>query len=151
MTENETVLVDSNILVYAYDTTESQKHAIAKNTMKKIWETENGAMSIQNLAEFYATTTGKTKKKLSSETAKQIIIDYTQILEIISYNQNTIIKAIDIETIHKTHFWDALIIATMQENSIDTIITENEKDFKKIPWIKTINPFKQEKNPQKPA
>jgi predicted nucleic acid-binding protein len=40
------------------------------------------------------------------------------------------------------NFWDALIVATMEENSIDTIITENEKDFKKVKWIKTINPFK---------
>jgi hypothetical protein len=30
----------------------------------------------------------------------------------------------------------------MKENGIDTIITENEKDFKKIPGIKVINPFK---------
>ncbi len=30
----------------------------------------------------------------------------------------------------------------MRKNNIYTIITENEKDFKKIPWLKVINPFK---------
>jgi predicted nucleic acid-binding protein len=47
-----------------------------------------------------------------------------------------------VQAIYKIPFWDALIVATMEENSIDTIITENEKDFKKVKWIKTINPFK---------
>ena len=80
---------------------------------------------------------------LPKENAKQIIIDLSSGFQIIRYDEKTIINAIGFQEIYKIHFWDALLAATMEENSIETIITENEKDFKKIKWIKAINPFKQ--------
>ncbi len=36
-------------------------------------------------------------------------------------------------------FWDSLLAATMKENNIFNIYTENIKDFK-VPWINAINP-----------
>jgi predicted nucleic acid-binding protein len=41
---------------------------------------------------------------------------------------------------YEVHYWDALIAATMRENNIFCIYTENG-DFKSIPWLKVINPF----------
>lgn len=31
-------LIDTNILVYAYDTSEGRKHEVSKNLLKQIWE-----------------------------------------------------------------------------------------------------------------
>lgn len=138
----ELQLVDSNILVYAYDSTEGKKYETAKEFVKEMWAGENGVLSIQNLAEFYSTVTKKIKNPLEIDKAKQIVLDYIDGFEIIQYDEKTIIGAINTHAIYKISFWDALIVATMEENSIDTIITENEKDFKKITWIKVINPFK---------
>jgi predicted nucleic acid-binding protein len=39
-------------------------------------------------------------------------------------------------------FWDALIAACMLENGIEIIVTENERDFKRIPGITVTNPFR---------
>jgi predicted nucleic acid-binding protein len=39
-------------------------------------------------------------------------------------------------------FGDALIAACMLERDIHTIVTENERDCKKIPGITVLNPFK---------
>ncbi len=39
-------------------------------------------------------------------------------------------------------FWDALIAACMLEHGIEVIVTESEKDFKNIPGITVLNPFK---------
>lgn len=138
----ELQLVDSNILVYAYDSTEGKKYEIAKEFVKEMWTRENGVLSIQNLAEFYSTVTKKIKNPLEIDKAKQIVLDYIDGFEIIQYDEKTIIGAINTQAIYKISFWDALIVATMEENNLDTIITENEKDFKKITWIKVINPFK---------
>jgi predicted nucleic acid-binding protein len=144
MTENSEIrLVDSNILVYAYDKSEVQKNIIAKGTLKNLWQEKSGALSIQNLAEFYYTITKKIEFPLQPDNAKQIILDFNQAFQIIKYDEKTIISAINCQEIYKIHFWDALLAATMEENGIETIITENEKDFKKIKWLKAINPFKQ--------
>jgi len=138
----EIKLVDSNILVYAYDKTEAKKYEIAKELVKERWYNDDAALSIQNLVEFYSTITSKIKNPLEIEKAKQIVLDYIEGFEIIKYDEKTVIEAINNQAIYGISFWDALIVATMEENSIDTIITENEKDFKKISWVKIINPFK---------
>jgi len=143
MTEGkELKLLDSNILVYAYDKSETKKHATAKEFVKERWKKEDSVLSIQNLVEFYSIITSKIEKPLEIDKAKQIVLDYIEGFEILRYNEKTIVEAINVQAIYKSPFWDALIVATMEENSIDTIITENEKDFKKVKWIKTINPFK---------
>jgi len=49
-------LVDTNILVYAYDTTQGEKHKIANEIVRKLW-LEGGALTVQNLQEFYVVVT----------------------------------------------------------------------------------------------
>lgn len=56
------------------------------------------------------------------------------------YGARTILAAIDINRTYKVHYWDALIAATMRENNIFCIYTENG-DFDSIPWLTVINPF----------
>ena len=143
MTEgSELKLLDSNILVYAYDKSETKKHPIARELVKERWKKEDTVLSIQNLAEFYSVITSKIERPLEIDKAKQIVLDYINGFEILHYSEKTIVEAINVQAIYKIPFWDALIVGTMEENSIDTIITENEKDFKKVKWIKTINPFR---------
>jgi len=141
MTDDELTLIDSNILVYAYDKSEPKKHSLAKKTLKEKWTKQDAVLSVQNLAEFYSIITRKIQKPIAVEKAKQIILDLIDGFEILKYTEFTIVNAINNQAIYKIHFWDALIVATMEENSISTIITENQKDFSKSKWIKIINPF----------
>ncbi|MFV9689988.1 MAG: PIN domain-containing protein [Desulfobacteria bacterium] len=46
-------LIDTNILVYAYDISESTKHDIAKDILKQIWQDGGGVVCVQNLMEFF--------------------------------------------------------------------------------------------------
>ena len=135
-------LIDTNILVYAYDRSYLKKHKIAKEVVKTSWQTKSGVLSTQNLAEFYSIITRKVQKPIAISKAKQIILDLIEGFEILRYSEQTIVSAIDNQMIYGIPFWDSLIVATMEENSIDTIITENEKDFKKVEWLNVINPFK---------
>ena len=142
MTEkSELQLIDTNILVYAYDKSYLKKHKIAKGAVEDSWQTQSGVLSIQNLAEFYSIITRKVQKPVAISKAKQIVLDLIEGFEILKYSEKTIISAIDNQLIYRIPFWDALIVATMEENSVDVIVTENE-DFKKVEWLKVINPFK---------
>ena len=144
MTENDDVLIDSNILIYAFDKDEKVKNLVAKIILEKIF---NGKMKVflstQNLSEFYYNVTKKIKKPLEITEAKEIISDLISLsnIKIIKINENSILNAINISSEHNLSYWDALIVSVMKENSIHRIITENEKDFKKIDWLKVINPF----------
>ena len=115
MTEYEQLhLIDSNILVYAYNKSAGKKHSKAKEVMKRSWIKKNSVLSIQNLAEFHSVITKKAKKPVSLDKSKQIILDLIDGFEILRYNENTIINAINNQAIHKIPFWDALIVSTME-------------------------------------
>ncbi len=133
-------LIDSNLLVYAFDRAEGKKHEKAREFLFKAMDSKAGTLSSQNLAEFHYNMTKK-KTGLSPEASQKAIMGFCNAFRIISYNQNTVIEAIGTETIYGIHFWDALLATTMQENKIRAIYTENTKDFRKVPWLKAINPL----------
>ena len=71
-------LIDSNILVYAFDSSEKPKHKKAKELLKKCWNGERKfAVSTQNLSEFFVNATKKNRKanfkRRGSKDSKQYI------------------------------------------------------------------------------
>ena len=141
MKKEEIILVDTNIIVYAYEIEESLRKKKALEILEKCWKNEAVlALSNQNLAEF--SFVALKKLKLNAKTIKDIVKDISNFESFrkINYKRKTILSAIDISEEYKMSFWDSLIAATMIENGILNIYTENSKDFK-IPSLKVINPF----------
>ncbi len=132
-------LVDTNILVYAYDIPKCMELIESCYQGKRLLAVTN-----QVLAEFCFVATEKLKESFPAERVSESIsrIITFQGFKKLRYKENTVQKALEISTGCKVHFWDALIAATMLENNITIIYTENEKDFSKIPGIKVINPLK---------
>ncbi|MBI5227070.1 PIN domain-containing protein [Candidatus Micrarchaeota archaeon] len=120
------------------DFDDPQKHEVAIRVTKELQQTNGGVVSTQVLAEF----SNQVRTQLSANEINQRISDYQSSFSVVSYSTEEIKKANHLFETYKVHFFDALILATMNSNNIDTIITENEKDFKKVPGIKVINPFK---------
>ena len=142
MTESELFLLDTNILVYAYDKDEYVKSEKAEDLLSKCFLGEiNLAISNQNLAEFVYATTRKSKLSFDQAMVNVKDIFNTKTFRKVNYTARTIISAIEIAEEFKTSFWDSLLAATMRENGIFNIYTENVNDFK-MPWIKAVNPLK---------
>ena len=139
-------LIDTNILVYAYDTSEDIKHEIAKELLKQVWQNGGGVVCVQNLMEFFVVVTKKVSFPLPVSDAKTIIDDIikSDSWRVIDRDINTFLDAIDIVSNTAVHLWDATIAACMKENGITHIVTENAKDFEKIPDIQIIYPFQEE-------
>ncbi len=144
MNENE-VFFDTNIIVYAYDVSDEEKKSACKKLLSAVFGAQSiGVVSNQILAEVFYVLTTRIAKPLNAATAKAIILTFLKSdnwLKI-NYNEKTLEKAIETIVNIKLDLWDALIAETMKENGINKIITENEKDFRKIPGIKIINPFR---------
>ena len=142
MTESELFFIDTNVLIYAYDKNENSKRGTAEKIVRKIFNKEiNAAVSNQSLAEFVYVVTKK--NILDFEHAKTIVHDFLNFEKILNmdYSGDTVLSAIKISKDFSIPFWDSLIAATMGENHIYNIYTENTRDFK-VPWINAINPFK---------
>src|SRR3989338_89617 len=140
--------IDTNILVYAYDSDEMEKHVVAKNLIKKCWDREIlYAVSSKVLSELFVTLTKKLKGKISLDESEQIVKDifaFTNFVKL-PMDSKTILKAIELHKMSKCHYYDSLIAATMQLNNVVHIYTENIKDFSKITGIKVVNPFEKKK------
>jgi predicted nucleic acid-binding protein len=145
MIDSEIILVDSNILVYAYDSHDKEKHEISKNILNKYWKKEIiYALSIQNLSELFVVTTKKISNPIPVKEMEENIndiINFSNFL-ILEIKPKTILKAIKLTSEYNLSYWDSLIASIMLENNINIIITEDEQDFKKVPGLKIINPFK---------
>ena len=143
MTEDyEIFLIDSNLIIYAYDKDEITKQKRAEEILAQCFKGNIIlAVSSQNLAEFVSVV--KRKGKLSWNEAMVNIEDIINFkgFKKINYNAKTVISAIEIAKEFKISFWDSLLAATMRENGIFNIYTENVNDFK-IPWIKAVNPLR---------
>jgi len=136
-------LIDTNILVYAYDTTEGEKHKVSREILRRVWIEGGGIVCLQNLMEFFVVITRRVENPVDVTTARAILYDFSSSdrWKIIDRDTDTLFKAIDIVAQYGVHFWDAVIAATMSENGIAEIVTENKKDFDKIPGLEVLCPF----------
>jgi predicted nucleic acid-binding protein len=140
----ENRLIDTNVLVYAYDISEKAKRRIARTLLDEIWDQGGGIITLQDLTEFFLVVTKKVGNPISIASARTIIADMlrSRRWRVIDRQATTLLQAIELVEHNKVPFWDALIAACMLEHGIRTIVTENERDFKKIPGITIVNPFK---------
>ena len=69
-------LVDTNILVYAYDRSEPQKAALAADLLDHLATSGQGVLSLQVLAEFFVTVTRKIPRPLSVDLAEERVRNY---------------------------------------------------------------------------
>ncbi|MBN2543287.1 hypothetical protein JXI42_10520 [bacterium] len=68
-------LIDTNIILYAYDSSEGNKHVISKNLLKQIWGKGGGIVCLQNLMEFSVVITSKVENPIDLDIAKTIVED----------------------------------------------------------------------------
>jgi predicted nucleic acid-binding protein len=142
---SDSLFYDTNILVYAYDESESKKRQVAEKLVESVFSGEvKGVLSNQILSELFYVLTEKINKPLSKEIAAKITRKYviSDKWKKLDYTNSTALKATLSSSYYNSSFWDTLVAETMKENEIVQIITENEKDFKVIPGLKVINPFK---------
>lgn len=124
----ENRLIDTNVLVYAYDLSEKMRRQVARKMLDQIWDEGGGVVAVQNLSEFFVVVTRKVQHPITVSSARTIISDMLRSGRWLVLNQpvNTIIAAIDL--MERTHvpYWDALIAACMLQHGVTTIVTENE-------------------------
>ncbi|MBI5196245.1 MAG: PIN domain-containing protein [Nitrospirae bacterium] len=138
--KGDKVFVDTNILVYAYDTSAGEKHKKAVQLMESFWNSGNGIISSQVVQEFFVNVTRKMSKPLDVLTAKEIVKDLLKWNTII-VNGEIILEAIEIQRKHKYSFWDAVIIESAVRGGVVLLLSEDLTDGQIIKGVKIKNPL----------
>lgn len=101
--------IDTNILVYAFDKSESQKQAIAQQILKEKGNWGKIVLSTQVLQEFFVVVTKKLMQPLPKEIAYHVVQSLAE-YPLVEINAHIILKAIRRHQMDNFSFWDALIV-----------------------------------------
>lgn len=135
------VFLDTNILVYAHDTSAGDKHAIALRIMKDLWTSGLGVLSTQVLQEFFAIATKRIHKPLGVPEAKEIIRVLLK-WNVVINDGESILEAIDIHLRHKYSFWDSMVIESAIRGGAALLLSEDLSDGHTIGSVVIKNPFR---------
>ena len=132
--------VDTNILAYAHDLTETFKRPVAQRALDGLWMVGTGALSVQVLDEFYLVATRKFSPPMSAGEARAVIADYAT-WQVISPDAALILDATVTEEKHAVSFRDALMIEAAQRAGADTLLTEDLPHGRRFGALTVENPF----------
>ncbi len=132
--------VDTNILIYARDSSEPEKQLVAARWMKNLWQTGSGRISAQVMNEYYVTVTQKLRPGLSKEQARYDLraLAVWQPLEISS----TLIESSwDVQDQFGYSWWDTLILSAALFLDCRYLLSEDMQHEQKIGRLTIINPL----------
>ena len=134
------ILLDSNVLVYAYDRSEPKKQAQAAALLDQLQVTGAGILSTQVLAEFFVAVTRKISQPLSIEQAYNSLSNYVASWEVIGLNTLNVLESARGVRDHSFSYYDAQIWAVARMNQIEIVFSE---DFNPswIEGVQFVNPF----------
>jgi predicted nucleic acid-binding protein len=138
---SDRVLVDSNVLVYAYDRAATAKQRQAVEVLDHLATTSSGTLSTQVLAEFFVTVTRKIAYPLSLREAEARIHNLLRAWPVIEVTGLIVLEAARGAREHRFSFWDAQIWAAAKLNQVSVIFSEDFSDGRITEGIRFMNPF----------
>lgn len=134
------VFVDTNVLVYARDSSAGKKQPRANSWIQHLWMTAEGRVSVQVLQEYYVTVTKKLRPGLSPETARADIRELTAWRPVES-RPALLDAAWALEERFRISFWDALIVAAAHEAGCSHLLTEDLSSGMDFDGVVVLDPF----------
>ena len=141
MTSEGFTFVDTNVLVYAHDQSESLRQPLAEAALTQLWDSRTGVLSTQILQEFYAVATRKLDPPMSRRAAREVIGLYAA-WALVQVDAALILTASELEESHQLSFWDALVVEAARRAGATRLLTEDLQDGLVIGDVRIENPFR---------
>jgi len=132
--------VDTNILVYAFDSSAAVKQIASRDLLTRLWNSGTGCLSVQVLQEFFVTITRKVRQPLPAEDAAVLVRDYTA-WKVFAATAEDLLQAIRLHRSAGVSFWDAMVVHAAAELGCTTLWTEDLNDGQLISGVRIRNPF----------
>jgi predicted nucleic acid-binding protein len=134
------VFVDTNVLVYARDSSEPEKQPRAQEWLTKLWTSGQGRLSTQVLEEYYVTTTRKLQPGLHPDNARADVLELRS-WQPIAMNVEVLRSAWGFEDRFGLSFWDSLIVAAAHATSCEHLLSEDLQHDMEFDGLRVLNPF----------
>ena len=142
---SDEVFFDTNVIAYAFDRSDERKRQPCQRLVRLGFQDDlSSCISNQVLGELFLFLTKKVVRPLTRKVAGTIVrgfIDSPRWKKL-NYSHLTVRRALEDAGTINASFWDLLISETMRESGVTRLYTENETDFRKIPWVEVLNPLR---------
>jgi predicted nucleic acid-binding protein len=135
------ILLDTNILVYAYDLAEPIKQKQALEIMRRLSLGGRGRLSAQILGEFFRAVTQKIASPLSASDSYGQIATLIRAFSVLPITSLVALEAARGVRDHRLNYWDAQVWATARLNQIPLVLSEDFKEGLVLDGVRFVNPF----------
>lgn len=132
--------VDTNVLVYARDTSEPDKQKQASAWVRALWGHGSGRISYQVLQEYCQVVTRHLSPGMDVQMARADIRDLLS-WDPVKTDDAVLEMAWAIESRYKLSWWDALIVGTAQRAGCRYLLTEDLQHGQSLDGVTVLNPF----------
>ena len=140
MTSHPTVFVDTNVFLYAVDTSEPRKEKRAGQWLDVLWDHRAGRTSGQVLNELYVNLTRKYGSVWSKAECRQIV-EPLSAWHPVPLTASLTHLAWRVEDRYGFSWWDSLIVAAADFAGCDILLTEDLQHGQELGRMQVMNPF----------
>ena len=133
--------VDTNILMYAHDTSAGEKHERAKALVEELWRDRTGVVSTQVLQELRSICAGRPRRPLDAKATRDIVADYLT-WQVVVNGGESILEALDLEARYQISFWDALVVQAAQASGAEILYSEDLSDGQTYGSVRVVDPLR---------
>lgn len=134
-------LVDTNVLVYAYDPSDGTKRERAVAVLERLGTAQMGVLSPQILGEFFVTVTRKIPSPLTPAQAERSLTNYVRSWTVLDLTSAIVLEAVRGLQRTSLSYWDALVWSTAKLNQVPYVLSEDFSDGILLEGVRCLNPF----------
>jgi predicted nucleic acid-binding protein len=133
--------VDTNILMYAHDSSAGEKHERAKALVEVLWRDRTGVVSTQVLQELTVNLRRKAGRPLDARATREIVADYLT-WQVVVNGGESILDALDLSERYQISFWDALVLHAAHTSGAEVLYSEDLSHGQTYGSVRVVNPLK---------
>ena len=132
--------VDTNVLVYAQDSTQQAKQSLAWARLDELWHKRTGRISVQVCSEYFVTVTRKLKPGRSEELAWADLRRY-QAWEPVALDFRLLERARETQIRYGLSWWDSTIVAAAYVAECAVLLSEDLNAEQEYWGMRVEKPF----------
>lgn len=132
--------LDTNILVYAFDSSNTRKQDRAAGLLAEAIRNETALLFTQVLGEFFTIVTRKISQPLQPKQALEVL-ESVSVLPVLEVDLEMVRRAIRTSDRYRISYWDSLIIAAAERGGCTRLLSEDLNSGQCFYDIVVYNPF----------
>lgn len=134
-------LVDTNILVYAFDPRDQDKQSRAVWILNDLIRTQRAVLSVQCLSEFFSVATRRLPEPLTDQQALAHVERFARSCRVLNLTSTVVLEGCRGRIQHGLSIWDALIWAVARLNQVPYLLTEDFEHGRFLEGVRYLNPL----------